>query len=257
MINCDSVFSILTRGPFPTGEASDFDVEDHLDRCRDCRRLAEALRPTPHQGPEAVDSDEGWQLPVYWSEHGDASASGGRQGVVATAQAAVDRLVRRVRRRRRPLVDPIGLRMLISLVVGIGFGFLWREASELEGRPSTRAAEARNSVENRFLRQAPRQTVECEILETMGLAPAECYRAFPLAPRPIDDRGPQLFAPRYAEIECCSKCHHAGGSQAKAGALATVARTCGACHFQEQHEVEGAPESGRHKKPAGLGTPPN
>src|SRR5262245_36461260 len=44
-MDCDQVFMILTRGPFPTGEAWDEDVEAHLETCGECWRLAEALRP--------------------------------------------------------------------------------------------------------------------------------------------------------------------------------------------------------------------
>lgn len=44
-IDCDRTFDLLTRGPFPSGEASDMDVELHLRCCHDCRRLAEALQP--------------------------------------------------------------------------------------------------------------------------------------------------------------------------------------------------------------------
>ena len=42
-MDCDQVFMILTRGPFPTGEAWDEEVETHLETCGGCWRLAEAL----------------------------------------------------------------------------------------------------------------------------------------------------------------------------------------------------------------------
>ena len=44
-MDCDQVFMILTRGPFPTGEPWDEQVEAHLESCSECWRLAEALRP--------------------------------------------------------------------------------------------------------------------------------------------------------------------------------------------------------------------
>ena len=65
MIQCDEVFEILPRGPFPTGAASDSLVEAHLVRCADCRRLAEALRPAMVAAPEAVAPEEGVNLPCY------------------------------------------------------------------------------------------------------------------------------------------------------------------------------------------------
>jgi hypothetical protein len=71
-MDCDQVFMILTRGPFPTGEPSDEDVESHLEYCADCWRLAEALRPALEVFQEAVPPAEGRDLPGYW---GDARPS--------------------------------------------------------------------------------------------------------------------------------------------------------------------------------------
>jgi hypothetical protein len=71
-MDCDQVFMILTRGPFPTGESWDEQVETHLERCADCWRLAEALRPALEVFQEAVPPSEGRDLPGYW---GDARPS--------------------------------------------------------------------------------------------------------------------------------------------------------------------------------------
>ena len=65
LVNCDQVFDVLTRGPFPTGDASDEAVEQHLRACHDCRRLAEALRPAVALMHEAVSSDQALSLPEY------------------------------------------------------------------------------------------------------------------------------------------------------------------------------------------------
>jgi hypothetical protein len=71
MIHCDEVFDILTRGPFPTGAASDGIVESHLTRCAECRRLADALRPAIELFQEAVTPEESHGLPSYWGHSGD------------------------------------------------------------------------------------------------------------------------------------------------------------------------------------------
>jgi hypothetical protein len=71
-MDCDQVFMILTRGPFPTGESWDEQVESHLEQCGDCWRLAEALRPALEVFQEAVPPSEGRDLPGYW---GDARPS--------------------------------------------------------------------------------------------------------------------------------------------------------------------------------------
>jgi hypothetical protein len=67
-MDCDQVFMILTRGPFPTGEIWDEDVETHLETCGDCWRLAEALRPALEVFQEAVPPAESRDLPGYWGD---------------------------------------------------------------------------------------------------------------------------------------------------------------------------------------------
>src|SRR3972149_1033392 len=67
-MDCDQVFMILTRGPFPTGELWDEEVEAHLETCADCWRLAEALRPALEVFQEAVPPAESRDLPGYWGD---------------------------------------------------------------------------------------------------------------------------------------------------------------------------------------------
>jgi hypothetical protein len=67
-MDCDQVFKILTRGPFPTGDDSDEQVEAHLEVCSDCWRLAEALRPALEVFQEAVPPAESRDLPGYWGD---------------------------------------------------------------------------------------------------------------------------------------------------------------------------------------------
>ena len=74
-MDCDQVFMILTRGPFPTGEPWDEEVEDHLEICGDCWRLAEALRPALEIFQEAVPPAEGRDLPGYWGTRGQHQRS--------------------------------------------------------------------------------------------------------------------------------------------------------------------------------------
>jgi hypothetical protein len=71
-MNCDDVFAILTRGPFPSGDRHDRLVEVHLQLCLDCQRLAEALRPNDENRPEAVAPEDTVSLPGYWGGPLDA-----------------------------------------------------------------------------------------------------------------------------------------------------------------------------------------
>ncbi len=64
-MDCDRVFAILTRGPFPTGDPGDQAVEDHLLVCPDCILLAEALRPSAQVTQEMITTGESSQLPGY------------------------------------------------------------------------------------------------------------------------------------------------------------------------------------------------
>ena len=64
-MNCDQVFDVLTRGPFPTGTACDTPVEAHLRVCPECRRLADALRPALELFQEAISPEESRDLPGY------------------------------------------------------------------------------------------------------------------------------------------------------------------------------------------------
>ena len=65
-MNCDQVFDILTRGPFPAGTGDDPAVERHLESCPSCRRLATALQPALVLLHEALSDDEAAGLPGYW-----------------------------------------------------------------------------------------------------------------------------------------------------------------------------------------------
>ena len=65
LVSCDQVFDVLTRGPFPTGAASDEGVEQHLRACHECRQLAEALRPAVALMHEAVSAEQAIDLPGY------------------------------------------------------------------------------------------------------------------------------------------------------------------------------------------------
>ena len=67
-MDCDQVFKILTRGPFPTGEPWDEQVEAHLETCAECWRLAEALRPALEVVQEAIPPAESRNLPGYWGD---------------------------------------------------------------------------------------------------------------------------------------------------------------------------------------------
>lgn len=67
-MDCDQVFNVLTRGPFPSGSPEDPYVQHHLECCQSCWRIAEALRPAEHLFQEAVPPSESRDLPGYWGD---------------------------------------------------------------------------------------------------------------------------------------------------------------------------------------------
>lgn len=86
-MDCDQVFMILTRGPFPTGDPTDEQVEAHLEACSDCWRLAEALRPAVEVFQEAVPPVESRDLPGYWGDARPARSSAARLTSTAARRA--------------------------------------------------------------------------------------------------------------------------------------------------------------------------
>jgi len=85
-MDCDQVFMILTRGPFPAGDPWDEEVECHLETCAGCWQLAEALRPAIEVFQEAVPPAEGRNLPGY---RGDARPMAAGHVQQTTARVAL------------------------------------------------------------------------------------------------------------------------------------------------------------------------
>jgi hypothetical protein len=120
-MDCDQVFMILTRGPFPTGEAWDEEVEAHLETCADCWRLADALRPALEVFQEAVPPAEGRDLPGYWGDARPASPGVANLSntVARTALASSVRQISRPYRsyKRSPLADELSGEVLRAVVL--------------------------------------------------------------------------------------------------------------------------------------------
>jgi hypothetical protein len=117
-MNCDQVFMVLTSGPFPTGQTSDVAVEDHLEHCPECWRIAEALRPAHDVFEESVPASEGRDLPGYW---GDAMPA--RSAMAQVQQTALRTASLRDARRNvqaplyvpTPVPDVVGWRDVVRI----------------------------------------------------------------------------------------------------------------------------------------------
>src|SRR5688572_31089982 len=114
-MHCDRVYSILTRGPFPSGDATDVAVEIHLAHCAACRRLAEALRPVERPMHEEI-SAEASRLPGYRGDHPQWNAGAPGEG------KALSPMPRMARRAPRPLMQFALGRFVATVLFGVVIG---------------------------------------------------------------------------------------------------------------------------------------
>ncbi len=211
-MNCDNVFDILTRGPFPTGDPSDAAVERHLAACHDCRQLAEALRPAVELFHESISPDELDSLPGY-------------NGVLCE----VDRTSAVMTAIDKTTVDPASLcgvsqrksweftwrfAAAVLFIIGLGVG-VWLSNPEPGVMPinSAGAAERFQPDENGR-----------EILLSLGLSDS----CLPLG---ASWRGQTNQTLAHLEMECCTRCHAASNPQRpELDSIAMLGQSCEACH---------------------------
>jgi hypothetical protein len=208
--NCDQVFDVLTRGPFPTGDASDREVERHLACCHECRALAEALRPAVELFHESISPEESRDLPGY---HGAASTSGG--GLAQLVAAAIAAEAPRANqlpapRARREWVDQLAqpvTRFALATTAGALLALaLWTFGIMESERPGGAVAAIRPT--------------EAGLVQLVSLElPARCF---------------SLPAAEASTLHCCTECHKVGVKEPRLAerSLALVASSCRACHEQ-------------------------
>ena len=223
-MNCDQVFDILTRGPFPTGTACDAGVEAHLGICPECRRLAEALRPAIELFQEAVGPEESRDLPGYWC----AVATDRKQPIVSYAEEP-----------QPPLAVP---RKWARTAIGRNWSALaaWRFAALLAfGIMAGSLMNARGTFDG-FSSVPPIASAAAggqgDELPRIGVAdlaglPAACLRNLPVKSPRNTVSSNQLFAkPDLTDFACCTDCHHYNAEGVPKSATAFVRQSCQLCH---------------------------
>jgi len=217
-MNCDHVFDILTRGPFPAGEPTDDAVERHLGRCHECRQLAEALRPAVDLLHEAVDVEEHEQLPGYrgkWTS-ADAPWEGGAAIATRTAPLRPAALLRRTWRTSSP-ARAMTLRLaaagvLLGAVCVLLFGL---SRGEPESSQSLAVASAGPGT------PADGEAARLQLVTSLEL-PQDCLH--PVAANVEQSHG---------RLQCCTRCHAqalANRPQLTRSRLADLTRSCQVCH---------------------------
>lgn len=229
-MNCDQVFDILTRGPFPTGSACDIPVEAHLEVCPECRRLAEALRPALELFQETVAPEESRDLPGYWCA---VAADRQHPRVSYADEPELPRHMPRVWTQPQPSSQFTALtlwRMAAMLALGATLGLLvssrgaW-DLSKLPPGLGGAAATAAGDDEVRAPGIAPPRNAKFE-----GL-PLACWDHKQPAAARFTWRGEQLLAKvEPQKMQCCTGCHNAGSDRVPGAATLTVAQQCQVCH---------------------------
>jgi hypothetical protein len=227
-MNCDQVFDILTRGPFPTGTACDTPVEAHLNACRDCRRLAEALRPALELFQEAIGPEESRDLPGYWC----AVATEPTQPAVSYAQELKPRRAAGGMWSRNSLARHWSAvtvwRMAAMLALGITLGSLAGSRVMLEGRgaiPPFGSSGTAPAADDDHQDRAVTVPTEWAVL------PAACSRNRPGTGPRYSVRGDRLLANAdLSNLDCCSECHNANSDTVPKSATMKVAQHCQVCH---------------------------
>lgn len=225
MISCDEVFDVLTRGPFPTGQADDRDVDSHLSACHECRELAEALRPAVDLFHESMLDREEMGLPTYLGRIEDAARSGKPLPLVKIAANTSAS-------RRSTWVHILAgglLGLAASLVIWLGSLAAGSVANSGLGDPLGR----RDSPTGQPDDSVPDHGRS--MLVSLGL-PLSCL------PSRGEQRHPQLAQSSASlgtngmttqnEFVCCTRCHFSGGgvSLPSPRGRSTVMMACAACH---------------------------
>lgn len=230
MIHCDEVFDILTRGPFPTGAASDGIVESHLAQCASCKQLAEALRPALELFQESVTPEESRKLPSYW---GAATAT--MAPWMAASEAIATRAEPDAHKPARLLHTLTGYgladaaRFAVGIVLGmilmVGAYGIWQwKAGDREHRSALAGTRAR-------LTAAGHQTLAALQL------PMACLVGTPLANSarhtPTDEsaRSASQSSGQLGTIACCTTCHASGRDAPPPEATVRIVQACQACHY--------------------------
>ncbi len=246
LLNCDQVFDVLTRGPFPTGEPEDDAVERHLRACHECRQLAEALRPAVALLHEAIGTDEATALPEYqgalpWKRPDRArrmtfarltlEKEQTRQSPdslrMSLTPSAVDLALSATPAVR--MMRVIAASLLVFALGALLFAMAWSP-----NQKSTSGTHFQFSGASDFSRGSHNIPMASGLLTLASLKlPAACV---PDSHRPLSAEDAAQIARALgdgtlAKLRCCTECHHAGATQPASSRLIEIAeQNCQVCH---------------------------
>lgn len=229
-MNCDQVFDVLTRGPFPTGTACDAPVEAHLRVCPECRRLAEALRPALELFQEAIGPEESRDLPGYWCAVGTERT----QPLVSYARELEPK-----RAEPRPVQPASTVRVFsalsawglaAALALGVTLGSLTSARWSFDGVSALPPRDEGGVIVRAANEEGKPRFTQAEHMLLAGL-PAACYRHQPGdAPRYTVAKQQVLRNADLSNLDCCTECHNANSDSVSSYATLSVSQSCQICH---------------------------
>jgi len=236
-MNCDQVFDVLTRGPFPSGSPDDAPAERHLAGCASCRRLADALRPAVELLHESLAMERTVDLPGYWGELFEADREPAQVATISPAtraSAPPNETSSRTNSRSRPLRRWASRWQVVAAV----FAGALIAAVLLRGQHDPNAASglgARADSGRLELAQLMERVRPCQsggaLLAALGEEPVNVP---PTASRPDSaPSSPTLAASSHAATrqDCCLQCHApAKPLHLNADSLSRLQESCLACH---------------------------
>jgi hypothetical protein len=242
LLNCDQVFEVLTRGPFPTGDPEDEAVERHLRACHECRQLAEALRPAVALLHEAIATDDAMELPEY------QGALPWRRPQRPT-RLSIARLTReQAAHARREPRDPfavtaagnrtspavMALRAVAASLLVFAIGALLLAVSWGPSRGTRRHRDDLFAVADKSIHRDRGLPTGNGLLKLASLnLPSACLTIAhrPLSAEHAAEIASALENGSLGNIHCCTECHRAGVKQPSSPRLIAITeQNCQACH---------------------------
>ncbi len=237
-MNCDEVFEILTRGPFPSGHSSDEAVEQHLAECPECARLAHALEPALELMHEALEPEEAVDLPEYWGRLAGESARPVATNVDAPRRAEPQRVAQDQPHEtpqpapersswRRSWVAIAGSAAAVILLSGVLAGLIvpHEPASEVPAMRSVESPSSTMSSESLGLASACLE-IPLGLGDSAGDGDA---RNLSHSPTSVNRR---LTLPDGRSLACCTSCHSSAAPHGPTIAvpIARLTQSCLLCH---------------------------
>ena len=258
LVDCDFVFDVLTRGPYPPIDVDQFSIqqridsqsiENHLANCHECRQLAEALAPCTEMFHEALSDEERASLPSFNDVQMMARLHSKIIEAVFESEEDPD-MVRRVDRACQRWLAPS--MAIVPLIAACVLLWLFSDPTAFSRSPSvaslsqtqmgvpnslremdlpadcltpislTSSGDSANKVPN-SVAAASKSGGKSEVewnANTKATKCAQCHKWKSGNEAPIDKH----------HFRCCTSCHAAGNEMPRVGGLPKFAASCSSCH---------------------------